>query len=149
MNTHHSESGNVLLYILIAVVLLSALTFAVSQSNRGNVQQLSEDRARLLATEIVDYAEIISNAVAQLRLRGCSDTEISFENPIAAGYTNGTDTFCQIFHPDGGGITYVAPDEALGTGLEWSFSGNRYIDNVGSWSATPSERAELYTGIEG
>lgn len=148
-SSRNAESGNVLFYILIAVILLAALSYAVAQSGRGNVQSLSDDRARLVATEVLEFSGNVANAVAQLRLRGCSDTEISFENNVVAGYTNGTDTTCQIFHPGGGGINYVAPNEALGTGLEWYFSGNRYIDDVGTTGAVPADRAELYLFVQG
>ena len=148
-NIRHTEQGNALFYILIAVALLAALSYSVANSGRGNVAQLNEDRARLYANELIEYASNIGNAVAQLRLRGCTDTEISFENNVVAGYTNGTNTACQIFHPNGGGVVYTIPNENMTTGLEWGFSGSRYIDDVGSWSATPAERAELYMGIAG
>lgn len=106
-----SQSGNVIFIILIAVALLAALAFAVSQGGRGSVAKLSEDQARLAATEIVEYGNIIASAVAQTRLRGYSDTQISFENGVVGGYTNANcgDEICQIFHPSGGGVSYMAP----------------------------------------
>jgi len=110
-----SQSGNVLFYILIAVALLAALTFAVAQSGRGSTKQVSEERARLLATEIIEYANIVSAAVTQLKLRGCTDTEISFEGAQshdASDYVNPnapTDNFCHIFDVNAGGVIYKNP----------------------------------------
>ena len=75
-----SESGNVLFYILIAVALLAALSYTVAQSTRGNVGQLSAERARLYATEIIENANVMSSAVSQLRLRGVDLDELCFDH---------------------------------------------------------------------
>ncbi|MGQ0527354.1 MAG: hypothetical protein ACT4OY_04905 [Alphaproteobacteria bacterium] len=113
-----SERGNILFYILIAVAMLAALSYAVSQSGRGNLQQLSEDKIKLYAAEILEYANTITNAVSQLHLRGCKDTEISFENAIVAGYENAgapSDKSCNVFNAAGGGAHWkVMQQEFLG-----------------------------------
>lgn len=115
---HNPQSGNVLFYILIAVALLGALSFAVSESSRG-AGDISEDRAKLYANEIVEYGNVLATAVGQLRLRGCSDTEISFENNLVSDYDNTnapTDESCHVFSPNGGAVTYMAPNaEAFDT----------------------------------
>ncbi len=137
-----AEAGNVLFYILIAVALLAALSFAVAQSGRGNVQKLTSERARLYATEILEQADIIANSVAQTRLRGYNDTEISFENSEVSGYSNANcpDDICLIFHPNGGGLNYTAPSEKwLDTTQnaelrygEIYFNGTSHVVNVGT-----------------
>lgn len=104
-----NEHGNVLIYILVAVALLGALSFAVAQSGRGNIEQLSAERARLFATEIIEYSSNLGNAVTQLKLRGCDESELNFDNPIASGYDNTsapTDGSCNIFHPNGGSLSW-------------------------------------------
>ena len=78
---NNSQSGNVLFYILIAVALLAALSYTVAQSTRGNVSQLSAERARLYATEIIENGNVISSAVSQLRLRGVGLDELCFDHP--------------------------------------------------------------------
>ncbi len=125
--SYDSQSGNVLFYILIAVAMLAALSFAVSQGNRGGTQGLNEDRAKLYAGEIIEYANTVANAVAQIKLRGYSDTEISFENSIVSGYGNPncTDDVCKIFHPSGGGLSYLKPAPEW---LDNSFSANNYYN---------------------
>ena len=111
-----NESGNVLFYILIAVALLAALSYAVSQSSRGGggLDSLNEEQVKIASTEIIEYANAIANAVTQLKLRGCKDTEISFENSISTlDYINTGDptgdNYCHVFHVDGGGVTYQNP----------------------------------------
>ncbi len=108
---HKDQSGNVLFYILIAVALLAALSYAIAQSGRSSGSNISSERAALYATEIIEYGNIISQAVSQIRLRDYKDTEISFENNVVSGYTNAncTDSECEIFNINGGGIHYMPP----------------------------------------
>lgn len=110
-----NESGNVLFYILIAVALIAALSYAVSNSSRGSLSQLDGEKARLAAIEIMEYADVLAKATAQLRLRGCADNELSYENSVTttdyANTANPTgDNTCHIFHVSGGGVQYRNPD---------------------------------------
>ncbi|MGB0719015.1 MAG: hypothetical protein ACPGRX_00990 [Bdellovibrionales bacterium] len=137
------ESGNVLFYILIAVVLLAALSYAVSQSGRSG-QKLGSERARILASDILEYSGVIGKAVAQLRLRGCTETQISFENTGVSGYTNATapsNESCHVFSVNGAGVTYNAP---LTDVLESSLSGNTFY---GEWLISgANETTDVGTG---
>lgn len=138
----YRESGNVLWYILIAVVLFGALSFAIAQSMRGGGSTMDEERTKLSASEIVDYGTVLANAASQLRLRGVKADAISLENPAVAGYANANcaDDTCKIFALDGGGVTYKAPsadwlDSAqsaqAGYG-QWFFSGLNEVEQVGT-----------------
>lgn len=137
-----AERGNVFFYIMVAIVLFAALSYAVSQSNRGSVAAMSEEQARLAATEVLEYASVLSNATAQLRLRGYKDTGVSYENPVVAGYANANcaDEACKVFSTEGGGVSYKAPPKdwldtahAAESGYgAWIFSGENEIDQVGT-----------------
>lgn len=107
------QSGNILFYILIAVALLAALSYAVSHTSRGGGDQVSRERAGISASEIVEYANIIGNAVMQIRLRGVGATQISFENEEIDGYENPncTEDHCKVFAIDGGGVSYLIPKD--------------------------------------
>ena len=130
-----SERGNVLFYVMFAVALLAALSYAVSQSGRGSITQLNAEKARLLADEILQYGNVLASAAAQLRLRGCKDTEISFENPILTGtHINASappDKTCHIFDPAGGGVTYHTFDVSGVTGTPRFQTGNQAITQIG------------------
>lgn len=125
MTQHNNrQSGNVLFIIFIAILLLAALSFAVTSSSRtGN--NISEQQADLYAAEIINFSGKVSRAVNQLMLRGCSVEQISFHhdtdgdgvygtgapdnyylNPFTPGYE------CYVFHPDGGNIEYQDPPHA-------------------------------------
>lgn len=125
----NSQSGNVFFYILMAIVLFAALSYAVSQGNRGNTSMLTDQQAKLVAQEVIEYAQTVAGAVQKLKLRGCSDTQISFENTVETGYTNTnapTDKSCHIFDLNGGSINY---NNGLGV---WLITGNLKIQGVGS-----------------
>ena len=110
----HTQRGAVFIYILMAVALFAALTYAVSRGNRGGTSTLTDQQAKLAAQEIIDYGNTVANAVQKLRLRGCTDTEISFENNTYAGYINAgapTDKSCHVFDVNGGNIQYAKSPE--------------------------------------
>lgn len=148
MKTRHAERGNVLFYILIAIVLLAALSFAVANSMRGNVTQLSSEQARLVATEMIEYANIISSAVAQLRLRGVPETSLCFNSPsqpagVDYNHAGCGDSFNMLYHPDGAGVIWARPPEAaMDTSASpdylWHFYGDNEIENVGTTCAGAS-----------
>lgn len=136
------QSGNVLFYILIAVALLAALSYAVAQGGRSSLSGLTEEKSRLYAGEILEYADSISNAVSQLKLRGYTDTQISFENNIVSGYVNSncSEDFCRVFALDGGGVNYMSPkvdwlDSTFSSQLRYAelyFHGHSHVEDVGT-----------------
>lgn len=136
------EKGSVLVYILIAVALLGALSFAVSKGQRGSASTLTIQQAKLAANEIIDYGNAVAKAVQKLKLRGCTDTQISFENPIsAANYTNPsapTDKHCDVFNLAGGGLNFttldknVAGENAGSPYVDFSFVAANEIEKVGT-----------------
>ncbi len=149
------ESGNVIFIILIAIALLAALTFAVSQGNRGSSVKVGKDRAKLFASDIVEYSESVATAVAQLRLRGCTETQISFEDPQNIGYTNGNapaNFMCHIFHPDGGGVNWRPPpqdakDSSFNGKIEWLITADTRIQNIGT-NNTNNTSTELMITVQ-
>lgn len=109
------ESGAVFFYILLAVALLAALTYAVSRGGRGNTSTLTDQQAKLAAQEIIEYGNTVANAVQKLRLRGMDETQISFGNSVfidGAGVlvnppghnANCISNSCEVFSPEGGNL---------------------------------------------
>lgn len=146
----NAERGNVLFYILIAVALLAALSYAVSSTGQGGGTDISDEKAGLAASEILEYSNTISSAATQLKLRGCRDTEISFDNPVSGtDYSNGnapTDNTCDIFHIAGGGVQYTDPQagwldssfNAADFYAENLFTGTACVDFIGTGGDTCS-----------
>lgn len=146
-----SERGNVLFYILIAVALIAALSYAVSAGLRGSGSQMTQERVDLFASEIIEYANVVSSAVAQLRLRGCTISQLSFENDVVAGYTNASapsDESCHVFSINGGGVEWnVPPAEFLASATApndaWAIYTANEIQDVGITTLGDDEGLDL------
>ncbi len=119
-----------MMYILLAVVLIAALTAALSRGGNVSHSSLSGQQTKIAAQEIIDYGNTVASAVQKLRLRGCAETQISFQNSTVAGYTNGTNTSCQVFHKDGGALSWKTPPaEFLNSAFSASAGYGTYIIN--------------------
>lgn len=151
-----TQKGNVLFYVLVAVALMAALSYAISQSTRGNLQQLSRERARLLASEIVEYSTIVANAVGQLRLRGVDDSDLCFNDeawgPADYDHDGCSDTQNRIFHTDGGGVILTRPPEDAMNPADlpdqiWHFTAENAVQDVGT-TCFESACAELIIYVD-
>ena len=114
-----SQSGNALFLTLIGIVLFGALSYALTQSGQTS-GSIDQEQASLMASDILQYAQSIENAVASLRISGgCSETDISFNHDfdgdgsyidaddVNNNPTSPSDLSCHVFHPNGGGIEHV------------------------------------------
>lgn len=121
---NNNENGNVLFIILIAVALFGALSYTVAGMLRGGGEaSISEEKANIYASEILDYGRSIRQAVQGLRIaNNCSDTQISFQydedndgdyNDNDENYYNPnapTDHSCHVFHSGGAGLNWYSPN---------------------------------------
>lgn len=141
-----SQNGNVLFIILIAIALFGALSFAVNSMMRGeSSERISEQKAALMAGEIIDYARQIKQAVQNIRIsNACDVAEISFTVTGADGYEHSPVAAdkCKIFNLDGGGMSFIT-----GPGNEvWFFKAQIEIYKIGT-SCAASSCVELLAGI--
>lgn len=105
------NSGNILFLILIAVALFAALSYAITSSSRTGESGIAKDKAKLKASELIQFMSEIENGVNRAKvINGCTDSQLSFyhssygihaanHNPNAP-----SDFRCHIFHPSGGGV---------------------------------------------
>ncbi|MCK6418610.1 MAG: hypothetical protein L6Q57_06715 [Alphaproteobacteria bacterium] len=108
------QSGNILFFILIAVVLLAGLTMVLSRSSTSVNQTGSVEHTIIDVSAIKRYAAGLAAAVQALQSRGCSENDISFENPIVAGYENTgnpSNESCFVFSEEGAGLVWREPSE--------------------------------------
>ncbi len=136
------EKGNALWFILIAVVLLALLTGILSRSGSSVDQSGDVEQLRIKAGQIFRTVKGIEAAIQQMKLRGLSENDISFENTVTAvDYTNANCTVskCKIFDSAGGGQTYRDPPSSTNDGSEWIFTGAKNVgtaaDPVGTTAA--------------
>jgi hypothetical protein len=150
-NNNGQEAGSVFFYILLAIALFAALSYAVSRGNRGNTSMMTDQQAKLAAQEIIEYGQTVANAVQKLKLRGYADHQLDVSNdvfllqngnPISTSNNACSEEGCRLFNINGGGIVAKnAPEIAHGNvpitggGISSPGQGNFraiIINNVGS-----------------
>ena len=141
MNKSKNIKGNAIVIVLVAIALLAALTFAVTQNSGGSHKALSSEQAVLNATEIISYGSTLKDKIEQLALlEGISDINtggngvlFSHSKADTAYGTPDTQPATEIFNPLGGQITYKLPrlKICLGT-CAYEFSGQYAISGIGS-----------------
>jgi len=159
----NSEKGSVIVWILVAIALFAALNYAVSKGTRSGATTITKEKAAVAASEIIDYGRALKQAVQTLQINGCSDTDVSFQNAVVAGYSHIADTSCHVFHPNGGGMNYLVPHDEWVDGVNtaqthyqtWYTTSNSWVLGLGtdgsgsncSGGAGDSSCRELITGV--
>lgn len=136
------ESGNVLFIILLAIVLIGALTAAIQSSNRSEGSNIDAETLVIRASEVQRYASELERAVTYIMQNGKSESDIRFAHPDAPSdygdLSADTDPSDQVFHVDGGAANYRAPPGGINDGSGWEFYAGTHLPGMGT-----SSRAEL------
>lgn len=125
-----------LFIILIAVVLIGALTAAIQFSSRPEGANIDKETLVIRAGEVQRYASELERAVLFITQNMMSEVDIRFAHPDAhADYGDlsaDTDPSDQVFHHLGGGAEYRDPPEDINDGSAWEFYGGTHLPGVGS-----------------
>ncbi|HPD83786.1 MAG: hypothetical protein R3D88_06705 [Alphaproteobacteria bacterium] len=135
---HHTEKGNVFIFILLAIALLGLLTVALSRSSSDSNETGDFERQQIIASDILNYTKSIEIAVQNLLARGCGENSISFwHDSNGDGTEDGSDDYynagaptdhsCHIFKPEGTGLAYAAPKTEW---LDSNFSASADYGNI-------------------
>lgn len=130
---HAPESGNVLLIILLAVMLIGALSVAIQGTGSGG-SNIDRETLLLRASDVKRYAGELERGAAFILQNGVSEYDIRFAHPDAhADYGDiNTNAQAQMFHRLGGGVTYQSPPAGVNNASPWEFYGNTALPEVGS-----------------
>jgi hypothetical protein len=112
MNYNIRQRGSALFVILVGVVLFAALSYTVAQMMRGgNPMIINEEKSRLYADELLNYARAMRQSTQNVKINGCADLNISYEAAGLTGYTHtpAAADACKIFHEKGGAVNYLVP----------------------------------------
>lgn len=152
------ERGNVFFIILIAIVLFAALIYAFAGSGDSSKSHLSPAQVRVTAADILSYSKTIESRVQALLRKGCSETEINFNNVYMehptfwAEYNNGnspSDLSCHVFEDPEVTLRYVPTpvglDQPVGDSLFnlYFFSAMSGVDGIGV-----SDRVDLLMQLQ-
>ncbi len=137
---YKSQSGNVLIIILLAIVLIGALTAALQGTSQQS-SHIDNETLVLRISEVQRYASELERGVTFIMQNGFSESDIRFAHPDAhTDYGDlgaDTDKSDQMFDRIGGGARYRLHPKDVNDGSAWEFYGNTALPDVGS------SRAEL------
>ena len=85
-----SESGNVLVIILLAVVLIGLLTAAIQGSNNSESANIDNETLAIRASEVQRYASELERAVTYIMQDGKSESDLRFAHPDAHSDNRGS-----------------------------------------------------------
>lgn len=100
----HDERGNALVYVLIAIALFAALSFTLGrQTDTNEASSLSDEKAELVAAQLISYAAQTKSAVDQMLFTGTDIDDLDFVLPTDAAF-NTAPHIDKVHHPEGGGL---------------------------------------------
>ena len=143
------ESGNVLFLILIAVALFAALSYAVTSSTRSGGGDASSETNLISSAQVTQYPSSVSTALVRMIISGTAVEEMRFNRP--SEYSNLDSNSIGVFHPSGGGATYVtAPPEVMvdGNPGDWVFNGEMEVPDIGTAGAGGNDVIAFLVGIK-
>lgn len=139
-----NESGNALFLILIAVALFAALSYAITTSGRGG-GSIDKEQAELGASRLYQYVSSVKQGVDRVRfINGQPIENLDFRSSQLLQYDGGpnnwentlcTTTSCQVYDPDGGGVSFqtfedIAVDQP-GWQAFWTMPGHSIVELMG------------------
>jgi hypothetical protein len=149
IHQHTNERGNVLFLILIAVALFAALSYAVTQSSRSGGGDAGNETNLISSAQITQYPSSIRTAIIRMMVSSnVAADQLQFNPP--SDYTSCSSVSRCVFHPDGGGATYVEAPENVVTGSSsqpWIFNGQNEVALVGTTAPTANDN-ETATTVE-
>lgn len=114
--TRRHETGNAMIYILIAIVLFGALTFIVArQGDNSETGALDSERTEIAATQIIETSMQLKQGIDQMLYSGSEPDDLNFVTPDdEPTYSAGTSHVHKVFHPSGGGLLlHPIPSQAV------------------------------------
>lgn len=136
----NKESGNILFIILIAIVLIGALTAAISSSDNSESAGIDNETLVIRASEVQRYASELERGINYIMQNGVSEQDIRFAIPTDTANTTGygdlaadADKSDQMFHVDGGGANYRTTSNGVQiSAANWEFYGGTQIPGAGT-----------------
>lgn len=131
MTMSKQQSGNILFTILIAIILIAALTVAITRGDSG-VKTMDREQASLAAAKIISFALDVKRATENMTRAGKSEATISFADSALTGYgTPGMAPANEVFNISGGGASYSDIPDGVNDGSQWEFTGGTALPGVG------------------
>jgi hypothetical protein len=146
----NTESGNVLFLILIAVALFAALSYAVTSSTNSGGGNANDESTLVNSASITQYPAGIKTAMIRMQVsRGvatpAADSDLTdgddgflFNKPADFDDVQTADEYRAVFHPNGGGASYVSAASGVlteGAAGDWLFNMDFEVEDIGTTAA--------------
>ncbi len=132
---NHSQAGNAMVYVLIALALFGFLTITLSsQNDQADGQDISDEELALYANELISYVASAQQVVDMMISTGSEVNDLDFVNPASAGFDSPPHVH-KVFHPQGGGLNYQEKFNAIiqnGSSAQWALNNNINVE----WTPT-------------
>lgn len=108
------QSGNALIYVLIAIALFAGLGFTLSRQARNTgTSEIDDAKSQLYAMQLITYASQTKSVIDQMIFSGSTIDDLDFIKPADAGF-NTAPHIHKVYHPQGGGLTPASlPDDSI------------------------------------
>ena len=131
------QSGNAMIYILIALALLGGLTMVLTRGNTEGGDTLTRDQAELMTTRMTAFAGSAKGVVDQMMMSGTNVSALNFVIPSMPTYDT-PPHHNKVFHPDGGGLSLGSADSNLFTGTDSAPRRGWYLGRFNNIAWTPT-----------
>jgi len=141
--TFMQQSGNAMIYVLLAIALLGFLTVTLSRQNdQADGQEISDEFAELYANELMEYAAAAENVVNMMIATGTDVSELDFVIPSDAAFNAGSHIH-KVFHPSGGGLNYQTSGNQAFLNITGPPTQGWYISTRSNVEWTPSTAQDV------
>ena len=138
----NNQSGNALFITLIAIALFSALTMVIAKLENAAEFDMDYEKMRAAVGQLTNFTTTLETSLQKVKtFHGCSENELDFyaDSYNSSNYQHAsTNTKCQLFHPAGGGMTYIEADDAIlsnSSGDDYRITGQQVVDGIGTDAA--------------
>jgi hypothetical protein len=136
-SAQNSERGNALIYVLIAIALFAALSFAFTRQNRNqSTSELDVAKGDLYTTQLLTYATQVQSVIDQMTITGTKINDLDFKRSGDIGFETAPHGD-KVFHPAGGGLLpFNLPANTTVSGLTPPAGAYLGLFNNTEWTAT-------------
>lgn len=137
------QSGNALLYVLVAIALFAGLSITLSRLNttKGTAGR-DKAQADFHATRLMTYAAQVQSAVEQMMFLKVGIDDLDFTLPSEAGFNTAPHLY-KVYHPQGGGVTPAMLPEKITFDINGSLVPGWYLGRFNNTDWTPSTATDV------
>lgn len=133
--------GSAMIYIILALALLGALTMVISRQN-DQTQSTTYEETEILTTKLMGYVSSTKSVVDQMVMSGTPEASLNFVKPNVASYDTAPHAD-KVFHPEGGGLAFQAADTTLFPGTVSTPARGWYVTTNKNIQWTPTTANDI------